>query len=225
MADGLLSVRELAKEYPAPDRPLCVLKNVSFDLNTGEALVIMGPSGSGKSTLLNIISTLDAPTHGAVFFENANVHAFDAQRAALFRNRQIGFVFQDHHLLPQCTAEENVLLPCLASGPVTPEHAVRCGELFVKVGLAGKGGHLPGQLSGGERQRVAVARALMLSPRLLLCDEPTGNLDAENAQAVVSLFVALRDEQRLALLVVTHNAAVAQQLGRCRVLKDGTLHE
>lgn len=222
--DPLLRVENIFKEYPAPTRPLSVLAGVSLALEPGQALAIMGPSGSGKSSLLNIISTLDQPTRGTVLFDGADVRRFSPEEAAAFRNREIGFVFQDHHLLPQCTAAENVLLPCLAAGAVTPDDSRRCAALLERAGLAGREAHLPGQLSGGERQRVAVARALIRGPRLLLCDEPTGNLDAENAEAIASLFIALRDEQRAALLVVTHNPQIAARLGGdVRVLRAGTL--
>jgi lipoprotein-releasing system ATP-binding protein len=225
MTDTLLSVRNLAKEYPAPGAPFVVLNDVSFELAAGTSLSIMGPSGSGKSTLLNIISSLDAPTRGNITFGGKDVHKLSETESARFRNRDIGFVFQDHHLLPQCTAEENVLLPCLAFGKAGAEQAARCGDLLNAVGLSGKGRHFPAQLSGGERQRVAVARAMINAPRLLLCDEPTGSLDAGNSLAVASLLIELRDKRNVALLVVTHNDGIARLLGRCATLKDGSLHE
>jgi len=220
---SLLSVREITKSYPAPGKPLEVLKGVSFELEAGSGLAVMGPSGSGKSTLLNIIGALDAPTSGTVIFDGLDVQQLAAPAAAQFRNKEIGFVFQDHHLLPQCTAQENVLLPCLAFGRADAEQAQRSLELLALVGLSDRAGHLPGQLSGGERQRAAIARALMQRPRLLICDEPTGNLDSGSAQAIVKLFVDLCAQEHIALLAVTHNQEVARQLGRCLTLQDGRL--
>ena len=219
---GLLSVEHLTKEFPAPDRPLRVLDSVSFTLNAGASLAVMGPSGSGKSTLLHIVGTLDTPTAGSVHFDGLDIHALPPARAAEFRNTQIGFVFQDHHLLPQCTALENVLLPCLARGAGQTAR-LDAAELLAQVGLGYKVHHFPSELSGGERQRVAVARALINHPRLLLCDEPTGNLDSVNAQSIGRLFLDLRAKAHLALIVVTHNLAFAETFGRVLVLQDGKL--
>ena len=221
----LLVVREIVKEYPAPGGSLRVLNGVTFELLAGESLAVMGPSGSGKSTLLNVLGTLDSPTRGEVLFDGENVHALSAPRAAEFRNRKVGFVFQDHHLLPQCTAAENVLLPRLAFGKASAEAILRARELLDTVGLSGQGDKFPGELSGGERQRVAAARAMMNLPRVLLCDEPTGNLDAETGEAVARLFLRLRDEHGVAVVVATHNSAVAEMFGRVGVLREGVLHE
>jgi len=221
----MLEVRDITKEYPAPGEPLRVLRGVSFDLSAGKSLAIMGPSGSGKSTLLNIIGTLDAPTSGSIAFESLHLQDLTADEAAAFRNESIGFVFQDHHLLPQCTAVENVLLPCLAHGPVTEKDSARATELLDRVGLAERRDHSPSQLSGGERQRVAIARAMVRRPRLLLCDEPTGNLDAERSAEIGRLFLRLRDEENVGLIVVTHNAEFSTVFDRRRVLSEGTLHD
>jgi len=225
MSAKFLTADRLVKEYPGPEEPLRVLAGVSFELGSAGTLTIVGPSGSGKSTLLNIVGTLDRPTSGAVFFEGRDVHQLSPDSAATFRNKEIGFIFQDHHLLPQCTALENVLVPCLASGSVPRERLWTAEALLGRVGLLQKRSHFPAELSGGERQRVAIARALINAPRLLLCDEPTGNLDAENSLAVGRLLLDLRDQDGVALLVVTHNVALAQLLGNVRTLRNGTLHE
>ncbi|NOZ23202.1 MAG: ABC transporter ATP-binding protein [Planctomycetes bacterium] len=221
----MIEVRDITKEYPAPGEPLRVLRGVSFDLSEGESLVVMGPSGSGKSTLLNIIGTLDSPTSGSILFESLRLQDLAADDAAAFRNESLGFVFQDHHLLPQCTAVENVLLPCLAGGPVTSENENRAQELLDKVGLADRSNHFPSELSGGERQRVAIARSMIRRPRLLLCDEPTGNLDAKRSEKIGKLFIRLRDEENVALIVVTHNAEFGAMFDRCVTLSEGTLHD
>ena len=225
MGTELLVVRDLVKDYPAAAGPLRVLGGVSFEMSAGESLAVMGPSGSGKSTLLNILGTLDSPTEGEVLFDGGNVHEYGPTRAAKFRNKEIGFVFQDHHLLPQCTALENVLLPCLAFGSPGPEQVDRARRLLETVGLGGKVDQFPGELSGGERQRVAIARAMTNTPRLLLCDEPTGNIDAETGLAVARLFLELRDERNVAVIVVTHNERVARMFGRTRTLREGRLDE
>jgi len=221
----MLEVQDLTKEYPTPTEPLRVLNGVSLELSEGESLVIMGPSGSGKSTLLNIIGALDTPTSGSVRCGDMDVHQLPPDEAARFRNEQVGFVFQDHHLLPQCTAEENVLLPCLAFGRVTEEDAGRSEGLLSKVGLTERRAHYPAELSGGERQRVAIARAMIRKPRLLLCDEPTGNLDANRADEIAQIFLKLIEEESVALVIVTHNAEFAETFGTCRTLSEGTLHD
>lgn len=225
MSENLLVVENVEKQYPAPDRPLRVLDGVSFTLDAGASLSIMGPSGSGKSTLLNIIGTLDTPTGGRVLFAGEDVSAFSAARSAAFRGAEIGFVFQEHHLLPQCTALENVLVPVLAAGSAGAEKVERARMLLALVGVGDRGRHFPGELSGGERQRVAIARAMVNRPRLLLCDEATGNLDAAASDAVGDLLLRLRDDEKVALLVVTHNEAFARRFGRRARLEGGKLHE
>ena len=221
----LLRVTDIVKEYPAPGRPLRVLSGISFDLAEGASLVIMGPSGSGKSTLLHIIGALDAPTSGPVLFDAVNIHGLSGDDAARFRNREIGFVFQDHHLLPQCTAMENVLLPCLAAGRLAEEEEERAEALLERVGLADRRHHFPSDLSGGERQRVAIARAMIRRPRLLLCDEPTGNLDPARAGEIGRLFLQLCDQSKAAIILVTHNVRLAHLFATRRVLSEGHLHE
>jgi lipoprotein-releasing system ATP-binding protein len=222
--DGRLIVSGLCKEYPTPAEPLVVLRDVALDLGPGDSLAIVGPSGSGKSTLLNILGTLDRPTAGSVRLGAVDPFALDETALAGFRSRHVGFIFQDHHLLPQCTALENVLLPRIASEGKAPEGAIARGrELLRQVGLERRERHFPSELSGGERQRVAVARAMMNEPRLLLCDEPTGNLDATNARAVGELLASVAAGMQAILIVVTHSAALAQTYGHRTEMRDGRL--
>jgi len=220
-----LEVRELHKEYPTPAEPLVVLRGVSLDMCPGQSLAVLGPSGSGKSTLLNIIGTLDAPTRGSVSFDGSNPFALPPGDLARFRAQRIGFVFQDHHLLPQCTAMENVLIARLAAGPVRAQDKDRAQQLLNAVGLSQRHAHLPSELSGGERQRVAVARALMNRPMLLLCDEPTGNLDARNSAAIGELLTNLAAQDDVMLIVATHSQSLAQRFGRRVQLQEGLLAE
>lgn len=225
MSQKLLRVIDLVKEYPAPGQPLRVLDAVWFDLDAGASLAIMGPSGSGKSTLLNVLGALDIPTSGTVAFRDDVVHALEPDALAEFRNREVGFIFQDHHLLPQCTAIENVLLPCLAFGTATRELTDRARGLLDRIGLTDKAASFPAQLSGGERQRVAIARAMINLPALLLCDEPTGNLDAENGRRIGELIESLRRDHAIAAVVVTHNDGLAGMFERRLTLAEGKLHE
>ncbi|MDB5318488.1 MAG: lolD [Phycisphaerales bacterium] len=216
-----LIVSELRKEYPTPTQPLVVLRGVNLLLSPGERLAVVGPSGSGKSTLLNILGTLDSPSGGSVHLGGVNPFSLLGKELARFRSRTIGFIFQDHHLLPQCTALENVLLPRLALGKTTEEDRRRSVELLGQVGLAERVTHLPAELSGGERQRVAIARALINRPALLLCDEPTGNLDAKTADTVADLLLSLSRET--ILIGVTHSAHLAERFGRRMQMADGEL--
>jgi len=216
-----LIVSDLRKEYPTPTQPLVVLKSVNLKLSPGERLAIVGPSGSGKSTLLNILGTLDTPSGGAVRLADVDPFSLDPKELAKFRSRSIGFIFQDHHLLPQCTALENVLLPRLALSKTTDDDHRRAVELLGQVGLADRVTHLPAELSGGERQRVAIARALMNRPALLLCDEPTGNLDAKTADTVADLLLSLSSDT--ILIGVTHSAHLAERFGRRMMMVDGQL--
>jgi ABC-type lipoprotein export system ATPase subunit/glycosyltransferase involved in cell wall biosynthesis len=220
-----LRISDVFKEYPTPTQPLVVLRGVSFEVEAGETLAIVGPSGSGKSTLLNIIGTLDRPTRGAVRIGDIDPFALGAGALAHFRSRRVGFVFQDHHLLPQCTAVENVLIARLAAGNVSDADARRAAELLGMVGLADRARHLPSELSGGERQRVAIARALMNGPELLLCDEPTGNLDTKSSQAIGELLLRLAAETNAILIAVTHSPALAAMFGRQMRMLDGALSD
>lgn len=208
----MLEVHDLSKIYSAPGGDLPVLSGIDFTLCAGDRASIIGPSGSGKSTLLYILGAMERPTTGTVLLEGINPHALNAREAALFRNQKIGFVFQDHHLLPQCTVLENVLLPTLVARPGN-SYRDRAEELLAQVGLQPRMHHRPHELSGGERQRVALARALILQPTLILCDEPTGNLDYDSANVVMSLLFKLHETQRGILVVVTHNLEIAQNFG------------
>ncbi|HEY2585775.1 MAG TPA: ATP-binding cassette domain-containing protein [Tepidisphaeraceae bacterium] len=221
--EAALVVSDVWKEYPTPAEPLVVLRGVSFRIRPGETLAIVGPSGSGKSTLLNILGTLDRPTRGSIRLGDVDPFVLGAGELAHYRSGKIGFIFQDHHLLPQCTAVENVLIAKLAAGRVGNADADRANELLKMVGLADRARHLPSELSGGERQRVAIARALMNGPRLLLCDEPTGNLDQKNSHAVGELLLRLAAETNAILITVTHSAALAEMFGRRMRMSDGVL--
>ncbi len=221
MAD--LIVADVTKTYPTRAEPLHVLRGASFQLSAGENLAILGPSGCGKSTLLYIVGTLDSPTSGRVTLAATNPFQLDEPRLAAFRNRQIGFVFQDHHLLPQCSVLENVLVATLANGRPTREAVERAHMLLDRVGLADRLDHLPAELSGGERQRTAIARALVNRPALLLADEPTGNLDRTTSAAVAALMLELQAQERTMLVVVTHSLELAGRLERRMELNLGRL--
>jgi lipoprotein-releasing system ATP-binding protein len=219
----LLELNGVSKHYA----DAAVLREVNLRLGSGEAIAIVGPSGSGKSTLLNIVGTLDRPTSGTVSFDGADVLKLSATEIAVLRNRQIGFVFQLHHLLPQCTILENVLLPALAvagKGRID-EARTRAERLLERVGLGPRKLQLPGQLSGGERQRAAVIRALINQPRLLLADEPTGSLDRASAENLRNLLVELNRSESVALIVVTHSLGLARGLDRIYEMRDGSLVE
>src|SRR5262245_12761801 len=219
----MLQVSHLCKDYPTRSGPLSVLRDVSFELQPGEALAVMGPSGSGKSTLLHVLGTLDTPTSGSVRLDGKDPFALPEKALADFRNRHVGFVFQDHHLLPQCSGLENVRIPTLAGGDKDSEAERWARELLQRVGLADRLEHRPAELSGGERQRVAIARALVRRPPLLLADEPTGNLDRRTAQAVGELLLELHREQNTVLVVVTHSAELARTFPRTMEMADGAL--
>jgi lipoprotein-releasing system ATP-binding protein len=222
----MLEVTDLVKHYPTPHGPLPVLTDVSFTLAAGEAAAIMGPSGSGKSSLLYILGALEPPSSGAVRLDGRDPFALAPAALADFRNSSIGFVFQDHCLLPQCSVIENVLVPTLvARSGAGADDARDARELIAAVGLGDRIDHRPAQLSGGERQRVAIARALIRRPRLLLCDEPTGNLDATSAAVVTTMLRDLHRRHHNILIVVTHSATVAAQLPRRFDLHAGRLRE
>ena len=207
----MLNAANLSKEYPSPRGALTVLSDVTFSLAPGDAAAIMGPSGSGKSSLLYVLGALEPPTSGTVTLDGRNPFQLPAKALAAFRNESVGFVFQDHCLLPQCTVLENVLIPTLVAHGRATDDADRARTLIDHVGLTDRIDHRPGELSGGERQRVAVARALVRAPRLLLCDEPTGNLDRVSADHIVSLLLDLHREQQGILIIVTHSAQIASR--------------
>ncbi|MFN9367242.1 MAG: ABC transporter ATP-binding protein [Planctomycetia bacterium] len=216
-------MNRISKSYPAAQGRVTVLDDVSFVLEPGGRMAIMGPSGSGTSTRLAMVGALEPPTSGSVRLDGVDPHAADAAGRAAFRNRRVGFVFQEHHLLAGCTAVDNVILPALAGGRATADVVARAERLLERVGLADRRHHLPGALSGGERQRVAVARALLLAPRLVLADEPTGQLDGRTAADIADLLVALVEESGGMLVVVTHADAVAARIGTIRRLVAGRL--
>ncbi|HEV3022157.1 MAG TPA: ABC transporter ATP-binding protein [Pirellulales bacterium] len=218
-----LVVTDVTKNFPTRGEPLVVLRGCSLSLSAGENLAILGPSGSGKSTLLQIIGTLDRPTDGRVMLGGDDPFHFDEPRLARFRNERIGFVFQDHHLLPQCSVLENVLIPTIATGRATSEAFDRARTLLDRVGLSGRVEHRPAELSGGERQRVAIARALIRRPALLLADEPTGNLDRTTAAGVGDLLLELQQHERTMLIVVTHSLELAARFGQRVELDAGRL--
>ena len=219
-----LVVDSVRKEFDTPVGTLAVLRDVSFEISSGETLAVVGPSGSGKSTLLNIIGALEPPTSGSVRLGEIEVTALRLEKLADYRARRVGFVFQDHHLLPQCSALENVMLPTLAAGKL--DGAVERARLLLeRVGLAERVDAMPGVLSGGERQRVAIARALVNNPPVLLCDEPTGNLDSDTGKMITRLFIDLARKHQVSLIMVTHNLELAGLLDRQLRLRDGILHQ
>lgn len=219
----MLEVRRLSKEYPTPAGRLSVLAEVDLSLGAGEAVSIMGPSGSGKSTLLYILGALEPPTSGTVQLNGQNPFELDDRKLAAFRNSQVGFVFQDHHLLPQCSVLENVLVPTMVMRDRDHNVRRRAVHLIDRVGLGARLDHRPQALSGGEKQRVALARALVRNPRLVLCDEPTGNLDHESSEAVAALLLELHRTEQTMLIVVTHNLDLARKFSTTFQLADGRL--
>jgi lipoprotein-releasing system ATP-binding protein len=219
----MLHVNQLCKDYSTRSGPLPVLRGVSLELGPGDALAVMGPSGSGKSTLLHILGTLDSPSSGTVRLDGKDPFALSEPELADFRNRHIGFIFQDHHLLPQCSVLENVLIPTLVGDADRGESEKWARTLLERVGLSGRLQHRPAELSGGERQRVAVARALIRHPLLLLADEPTGNLDRHTAQTVGQLLLELHRQEKTVLMVVTHSAELARTFPRQLEMNDGAL--
>ena len=220
-----LIVENVSKEFPTRGEPLVVLRDVSLTLEQGRNVAVVGPSGSGKSTLLNIIGTLQAPTSGRVVLDGLDPATLDEPALAAFRSRSIGFVFQDHHLLPQCSVLENVLVPTIAAGPTRPESIERARRLLERVGLSDRLDHRPAELSGGERQRVSLARALVNQPVLLLADEPTGNLDRTTADRVAELLLELQQQEQMMLILVTHSPRLARRMSRQLELDEGRLGE
>ena len=218
-----LVVSALTKTYLSGDGEVSVLRGVELEASPGDAVAITGPSGTGKSTLLYIIGLLDTPTSGQVQIGGKTPHSLPLEEQARFRNTTFGFVFQDHFLLPQCTVLENVLIPTLANTGAGPPEMDRAKNLLERVGLSHRFTHLPSQLSGGERQRVAVCRALINQPRVLLADEPTGNLDRRTAETIGELLLGLGRENSTILLCVTHSSELAAKFGRRYELVDGRL--
>jgi lipoprotein-releasing system ATP-binding protein len=222
----LVNVTKTYGETGAPDA-VSVLTGITLRIGRGESVVVVGPSGCGKSTLLNIMGGLDQPTTGEIVFDGKNLAELRDTELSQVRRREIGFVFQLHHLLPQCTVLENVLVPTLAGRSDVSPHQLqdRAETLLAHVGLKDRMSHRPGELSGGQRQRVAVARALINSPKLLLADEPTGSLDEDSAQNIADLLAELNHDEGVTLVVVTHSVALAQRIGRMMELSGGILHD
>jgi lipoprotein-releasing system ATP-binding protein len=223
----VLKIENVSKEYPTPREALKIISGVSLSLSRGDALSIVGPSGSGKSTLLYIMGALEPPSSGTVTLDGKNPFRLKEKELAAFRNKEIGFVFQDHCLLPQCSVLENVLTPTLVSETKENDERIlqRARSLLQQVGLADRLEHRPAQLSGGEKQRVALARALITGPQLLLCDEPTGNLDHKAAEVVGSLLLELHQQQKTILVVVTHSAELAARFPLRYELLDQQLQQ
>ena len=219
----MIALRNLTKEYVDGPRVVRVLTGLALDIAAGERVAIVGESGVGKSTLLHILGTLDRPTSGEVWFDGEEMTAKSDRELALFRNREVGFIFQFHHLLADFTALENVMMPALIAGTSHDAARRRAADLLVRVGLAERLEHKPGELSGGEQQRVAVARALIQGPRVVLADEPTGNLDPATAAGVQDLLIELNRERCMTLVVVTHSPALASAMDRTLRLGEGRI--
>lgn len=220
--DIVIALNDISKNYPGVSEPVHVLRGISLNIRSGERIAIIGPSGCGKSTLLNLMGTLDTPSSGQIVFKKQDISMLSPTELATLRNREIGFVFQLHHLLPQCTVLENVLVPALLVRD-TDGLQQRAEHLLERVGLKDRLHHRPGQLSGGERQRVAVARALINRPSLLLADEPTGSLNQEGAEELVDMLLHLNQKEGTALVVVTHSQSVAERMERILEFRGGTL--
>lgn len=218
----MLIAENVSKEYSTPAGPLRIVSDVSLSLPPGSAVSIMGPSGSGKSTLLYMLGALEPPTSGTITLEGRNPFLLNPKQLAAFRNQQIGFVFQDHCLLPQCSVIENVLTPTMVAPP-NGEPSERATTLLKRVGLEQRFDHRPAQLSGGEKQRVALARALIMKPQLLLCDEPTGNLDQKSAEVVAGMLLDIHEEAETILVVVTHSKELASRFPQRFELKNQRL--
>lgn len=217
-----IQTRNLNKSFPRPGGDLHVLKDISFDLMKGEMTAVMGPSGAGKSTLLHILGSIDRPTSGEVLYQGRDIFGLGSDALSEFRNRRIGFVFQFHHLLPEFNTLENTIMPALIAGWGRRESVRRATELLEEVGLSDRVLHRPGELSGGEQQRVAVARALILGPELVLADEPTGNLDTRTGDELFRLMTDL-NRKGITFLIVTHNESLAALCGRLIEMKDGRI--
>ena len=221
----MLELSHVRKEYVTGRGALPILEDINLTLERGDAMAIMGPSGSGKSTLLYLLGGLEPPTAGTIMLDGENPYTLAEKELASFRNRHIGFVFQDHHLLPQCTVLENVLLPTIVAPLTGIDYEARARSLLARVGLAERIDHRPAELSGGEKQRVALARALVTEPRMLLCDEPTGNLDQETGARVIELMFTLARKHGTAIILITHDPGLAKRADRMLTLSKGVILE
>ena len=225
MSEVLLQCKGIRKSYRKDGNEVEVLRGVDLTIQEGEIVAILGSSGAGKSTLLHVLGTLEPPTAGEILYFGKNVAAFSAEKVAQFRNREIGFVFQFHYLLQEFSALENVMMPALIAGEDREKYQKRALSLLEEVGLGHRTTHRPAELSGGEQQRVALARALVMHPRLLLADEPTGNLDSANAKKVKELFLQLSESRGITIVFVTHDEEIAKDFTRHLVMKDGRIVE
>jgi lipoprotein-releasing system ATP-binding protein len=223
--DMLYRLTGVSKHYAGPSEQVTVLDQVDLDIPAGQALAVIGASGSGKSTLLQILGTLDLPSSGKVLFQNVDLTGLDWKRRARIRNRKIGFVFQFHHLLPEFNAQENVAMPGIIAGLPRSECMDKAGSALELVEMAHRRGHKASTLSGGERQRVAIARSLLMSPRVILADEPTGNLDQKSGRHITELLLHLNRTLQTTLVVVTHNRELAQHMDRQLELRSGELYD
>ncbi len=222
-ASGRIEIRNLSKTYMMDGSRIDALKGVNLDIVRGDSLAILGVSGAGKSTLLHILGTLDHPTEGSFLYDGMSIFEWDERKLADFRNRKVGFVFQFHHLLPEFTSLENTMMPALIAGFSRVEARRKAEAILDEVGLTERRVHKPGELSGGEQQRVAVARALVMEPEMLLADEPTGNLDTETGTRIHEMLVNLNRTRSITLVVVTHNQSLADRMARCIGLRDGKI--
>jgi lipoprotein-releasing system ATP-binding protein len=223
MSSSVLRCQSIYKSYQDAESEVKILQNVSLELQAGETLAILGSSGSGKSTLLHILGTLDAPDSGKVYFEDECLSNLSAKKQAKFRNSQLGFVYQFHHLLPEFSAQENVAMPLLIAGIEKKQAFEKADALLERVGLSHRVSHKPSQMSGGERQRVAIARALVNTPKVIMADEPTGNLDEVNSQQIFELIQDINQEFNTAFIIVTHDQVLASKLDRMLTLTHGQL--
>ena len=221
----LYELRHVSQAYTTAGETITVLRDINLQIQRGETLAIMGASGSGKSSLLHLLGTLATPTSGDILFQGKNILALDANNKAALRNNEIGFVFQFHHMLPEFTTLENVAMQAIVGGMNKAEALERAHELLQQVGLAHRASYNITLLSGGERQRAAIARAVLKQPKILLADEPTGNLDEKNGNVAADLLLALNSLHKMALMVVTHNPELAARMGRCLELKSGDLYD
>ncbi len=223
--DPMIEVKNLTKTFVKNGSTIEVLRGINIEITRGESLAILGTSGAGKTTFLQILGILDQPTSGEVLFDGIKVSELNDGKRAEFRNRMIGFVFQFHHLLPEFTCLENTMMPALVGGIGRREARLKAETTLTEVGLGDRLSHKPGELSGGEQQRVAVARAMLMEPEILLADEPTGNLDTETGKKIEDLLLNLCETKKSTLVVVTHNTALAQRMSRITGLKDGELYD
>ncbi len=225
MVSGLIRLENITKSYSGPRKTVEILRGIDLVIEAGQTLAILGASGVGKSTLLNIMGALDRPTSGEVFYGEKSLAGLGEKALASYRNRYVGFVFQFHHLLPEFTALENVMLPALIGGASFDDAAERAEALLNEVGLGERATHKPGELSGGEQQRVAIVRALVQEPSVVLADEPTGNLDTRTAEEVFELLLGLNRARKTALVVVTHNKGLAARMGSRLTMVDGLIEK